>query len=169
MTARRRSGIGLKADQPRQERAPHRDPLLKLVCGRVPESDPDLASQPTFSRWKNGFSARDCYHLVVALGGVSLPERERTGVLARIVLDLDSTDDPTHGGRKGSANRSCFRQLTYPPAAALRSRDGPVHYRHPTPQLSCSGRFRTGVFLGVCHTPRSRVARSPAKQPGRPC
>src|SRR4051794_32581372 len=24
------------------------DPLLKLVCGRLPETDPDLASQPTF-------------------------------------------------------------------------------------------------------------------------
>ena len=29
------------------------DPLLKLVCGRLPESGPDLASQPTRSprRW----------------------------------------------------------------------------------------------------------------------
>src|SRR5215211_7099847 len=29
------------------------DPLLKWVCGRRPESDPDLASQPTFSRLEN--------------------------------------------------------------------------------------------------------------------
>src|SRR5262245_45526456 len=29
------------------------DPLLKLVCGRLPEQDPDLASQPTFSRLEN--------------------------------------------------------------------------------------------------------------------
>src|SRR5690349_7994292 len=28
------------------------DPLLKLACGRLPESDPDLASQPTFSRFE---------------------------------------------------------------------------------------------------------------------
>ena len=28
------------------------DPLLKLVCGRLPESGRDLASQPTFSRWR---------------------------------------------------------------------------------------------------------------------
>src|SRR5215217_2157169 len=42
------------------------DPLLKLVCGRLPESTPDLASQPTFSRFENAFSARDCYRLAVA-------------------------------------------------------------------------------------------------------
>jgi hypothetical protein len=36
------------------------DPLLKLVCGRLPEQDPDLASQPTFSRFENALSARDC-------------------------------------------------------------------------------------------------------------
>src|SRR5918992_1099886 len=29
------------------------DPLLKLACGRRPESGPDLASQPTLSRLEN--------------------------------------------------------------------------------------------------------------------
>lgn len=44
------------------------DPLLKLVCGRLPERNPDLASQPTFSRFENALSARDCYRLAEALG-----------------------------------------------------------------------------------------------------
>jgi hypothetical protein len=91
------------------------DPLLKLVCGRLPESDPDLASQPTFSRWENSFSARDCYRLAVALGEVYLRERERHGVPTRIVLDLDSTDDPTHGEQEGSAYHGYFRQHMYHP------------------------------------------------------
>ena len=92
-----------------------RDPLLKLVCGRMPESDPDLASQPTFSRLENGFSARACYRLAEALGAMYLPERERDGVPARIVLDLDSTDDPTHGEQEGSAYHGYFRQHMYHP------------------------------------------------------
>jgi DDE family transposase len=92
-----------------------RDPLLKLVCGRLPESDPDLASQPTFSRWENSFSARDCYRLAQALGEVYLRERERAGVPQRIVLDLDSTDDPTHGEQEGSAYHGYFRQHMYHP------------------------------------------------------
>ncbi len=89
------------------------DPLLKLVCGRLPESASDLASQPTFSRLENAFSARECYCLyclAVALGGSSLREREREGVPARIVLDLDGTDDPTHGGQEGSGYHGYFRQ-----------------------------------------------------------
>ena len=92
-----------------------RDPLLTLVCGRLPESAPDLASQPTFSRWENSFSARDCYRLAVALGEIDLRERERDGVPQRIVLDLDSTDDPTHGQQEGSAYHGYFRQHMYHP------------------------------------------------------
>ena len=92
-----------------------RDPLLKLVCGRLPESDPDLASQPTFSRLENGFSARDCYRLALVLGELYLREREREGVPDRIVLDLDSTDDPTHGDQEGSGYHGYFRQHMYHP------------------------------------------------------
>jgi hypothetical protein len=92
-----------------------RDPLLKLVCGRVPETDSDLASQPTFSRFENALSARDCYRLAVALGEVYLHEREREGVPTRIVLDLDSTDDPTHGAQEGSAYHGYYRQHMYHP------------------------------------------------------
>ena len=91
------------------------DPLLKLVCGRLPETDPDLASQPTLSRWENAYSARDGYRLAVALGEVYLRERERDGVPARIVLDLDSTDDPTHGAQEGSAYHGYYRQHMYHP------------------------------------------------------
>jgi hypothetical protein len=91
------------------------DPLLKLVCGRLPESDPDLASQPTFSRLENGCSARDCYRMAEALGEVYLRERERDGVPARIVLDLDSTADPTHGDQEGSAYHGYYRQHMYHP------------------------------------------------------
>ena len=97
------------------------DPLLKLVCGRLPDSDPDLASQPTFSRLESAFSARDCYRLAEALGEVYLRERERDGVPARIVLDLDSTDDPTHGAQEGSGYHGSSRQHMYHP---LRVCDG---------------------------------------------
>src|SRR5215211_5680916 len=57
----------------------------------------DLASQPTFSRLENAISARTCYQVAQALGTIYLRERERDGAPTRIVLDLDGTDDPTHG------------------------------------------------------------------------
>ena len=86
------------------------DPQLKLVCGRLPEPDPDLASQPTVSRWENRFSARDSDRLAVAMGEISLRERERDVMPTRIVLDLDGTDNPTHGQREGSAYHGSYRQ-----------------------------------------------------------
>src|SRR5215216_3391560 len=55
------------------------DPLLKLVCGRLPETGPDLASQPTFSRLENAIDRRTCYRLAVALDELYLHQREREG------------------------------------------------------------------------------------------
>jgi hypothetical protein len=91
------------------------DPLLKLVCGRLPETEPDLASQPTFSRLENAISRRTCYRLAHALGVVYLQQREQDGVPEHIVLDLDGTDDPTHGQQEGSAYHGYFRQHMYHP------------------------------------------------------
>ena len=91
------------------------DPLLKLVCGRLPETGRDLASQPTLSRLENAVDRKSCYRLAVALGERYVRERERAGVPAHIVLDLDGTDDPTHGQQEGSAYHGYYRQHMYHP------------------------------------------------------
>jgi len=78
------------------------DPLLKLVCGRRPDGDPDLASQPTLSRLEHALDWRSWVRLALALVAVYLAERERAGRPTRIVLDMDGTDDPTHGEHEGS-------------------------------------------------------------------
>lgn len=91
------------------------DPLLKLLCGHLPESDPDLASQPTLSRFENRFSARDCYRLAEALGEVYVRERARDGIPTQILLDLDSTDDPVHGEQEGRAYHGYYQQHMYHP------------------------------------------------------
>jgi hypothetical protein len=47
--------------------AKERSALLKLVCGRLPQTDADLASQPTISRLENAADARSCYRIGGAL------------------------------------------------------------------------------------------------------
>jgi DDE family transposase len=91
------------------------DPLLKLACGRLPESGADLASQPTLSRLENAVDRGACYRLARALVGVYLHERERAGVPTRILLDLDGTDDPAHGEQEGVRYHGYYRQHMYHP------------------------------------------------------
>ena len=91
------------------------DPLLKQVCGRLPLSGADLASQPTFSRLENAFGPLSCYRLALALGQVYLHQRARDGIPTRIVLDLDGTDDPTHGQQEQTAYHGYYHQHMYHP------------------------------------------------------
>ena len=91
------------------------DPLLKLVCGRLPDTGAPLASQPTLSRLDNAMDRRACYRLAVALVQLYLRERERDGVPTRILLDLDGTDDPTYGAQDGTAYHAYYGQHMYHP------------------------------------------------------
>ena len=116
------------------------DPLLKLACGRRPhEPTADLASQPTLSRLENAVDRRACYRLARALDGIYLQERERDGVPTQVLLDLDSTADPTHGDQEGSSYHGYYRQHMYHPLLIL---DGQTNHlitavlRHGTAHAS---------------------------------
>jgi hypothetical protein len=93
------------------------DPLLKLVCGRLPESGADLASQPTLSRLENAVRATSCYRLALALARVYCHQREQRdgGPPRRVLLDFDGTDDPTHGDQEGTAYHGYYGQHMYHP------------------------------------------------------
>ena len=91
------------------------DPLLKIVCGSLPEDGPDLASQPTICRLENAASMRSCYQIAEVLFELYLSERGRDGAPERVLLDFDSTDDPTHGEQEGSYYHGYYRQHIYHP------------------------------------------------------
>ncbi len=77
------------------------DPMLMTVCERLPESDPELASQPTLSRLENAVTRKDLWRIsrwMLSRYVRRLKKRRPK----RIVLDLDSTDDPTHGQQEFS-------------------------------------------------------------------
>jgi hypothetical protein len=91
------------------------DPLFKLACGQLPRSGDALASQPTLSRLENCVDRHTCRRLALALVGIYLDQRGKDGVPRRILLDCDSTDDPTHGDQEGSAYHGYYRQHMYHP------------------------------------------------------
>jgi len=113
------------------------DPVLKLVCGR-PESDADLALQPPLSRFENAVDRHACRALAHALLDVYLRARERDSRPAHIVLDSDSTDDPTHGEQERRAGGDRLSRLLSPAhgpsLARLRRRDGSTRRRPVAPR-----------------------------------
>lgn len=91
------------------------DPLLKVVCGALPESGQDLASQPTICRMENAVRAGDCYRIAQALGELYIRERGKDGPPKKVVLDFDATDDPTHGDQEESHYQGYFESHIYHP------------------------------------------------------
>src|SRR5207253_7079407 len=75
------------------------DPVHKLLVGREPIDGEDLASQPTLSRFENAPDRKELFRTGEALADCVI-ERHRKrlhGRARRITIDLDPTDDPTHG------------------------------------------------------------------------
>src|SRR5882724_10274635 len=91
-----------------------RDPLFKLGVERPPLApEQDLASAPTFSRLEHSVDRKDLYRLTEALVAhfvASYPEPP-----AAIVLDLDHTDDPTHGQQELAFYNHYYKNHCYLP------------------------------------------------------
>jgi hypothetical protein len=71
------------------------DPIFKVLLGRLPESGPPLASQPTISRFENCVSRTELYRLARVFVDQFIASYDRVPKL--IVLDFDDTEDPAHG------------------------------------------------------------------------
>jgi hypothetical protein len=96
------------------------DPLHKLVLGREPLTGPALGSQPTVSRFENAASRRDLVRLGQALARTVIAHHRRRlhGRAHRITIDLDPTDDPTHGQQELSFFNGHYGTACYLPLVA---------------------------------------------------
>ena len=93
------------------------DPIFKLIAGRLPEDDA-LASQPTLSRFENLATPQVLLKLIdftIATGIERLQEHHGGKLPAKITLDLDATDDPTHGQQQLTFYHGYFEQYQYFP------------------------------------------------------
>jgi len=75
------------------------DPVFKLLLDRAPIDGRELSSQPTLSRFENAIGPRENYRLAMelALAIIARQHQRLRGKARRITIDLDTTDDPTHG------------------------------------------------------------------------
>ena len=89
------------------------DPVFKLCCDRTPDPSDALASQPTLSRLENSIRQRDLFDLAETL--LELYMSRFTKAPKRIILDIDSTDDPTYGAQQLSLFNGFYGQHMYHP------------------------------------------------------
>ena len=125
------------------------DPMHKRLLGRDPIEGMPLASPPTLSRFENDHGAQALYHLGVTLAE-SVIERHRQrrhGRARRITIDLDPTDDPTHGAQQLSFFNGHYDTWCYLPLLAFVTFDG------ESEQYLCAAGLRPG------NAPATRGAR----------
>jgi len=107
------------------------DPIHKLVLGRDPLTGLGLASQPTLSRFENAVSARQVRAMTHVLADTVIAQQRRRlhGRVERITIDLDPTDDPTHGQQEFAFFNGHYDTWCYLPlVATVTFNDEPVQF-----------------------------------------
>jgi hypothetical protein len=71
------------------------DPAFKLACGRLPDTERDLCSQPTVSRLENAPRLHEAIRLSYALVDMWMDSYQQAP--RAVTLDIDDTVDVVHG------------------------------------------------------------------------
>jgi len=109
------------------------DPVFKLLSGRDPVAGSALASQPTLSRFENAVSSAELLQMSEALAEAVIQRHlGRKRKVRRITIDLDPTEDATHGGQQLSFFNRLYDSHCYLPVAGFLSFD-----KEPQQYLFC--------------------------------
>ena len=116
------------------------DPIHKMLLDRDPVVGRDLASQPTLSRFENAVGPQQLYRMGEALAaGVIQRHAERLrGRVRRVTIDLDPTDDPTHGAQQLSFFNGHYDTWCYLPVMGF------VSFNNEVEQYLCAAVLRPG-------------------------
>jgi hypothetical protein len=116
------------------------DPMQKLLLGRDPVAGDPLASQPTISRFENGAASQALYRMgrELATRVIDRHRQRRHGRARRITIDLDPTDDPTHGAQQLTFFNGHYDSWCYLPLLAF------VTFDDEAEQYLCAGVLRPG-------------------------
>jgi hypothetical protein len=97
------------------------DPIHRLLLGRDPRDGEWLASQPTLSRFENAIDGRSLVRMGTALADCVIKRHRRRlrGRVRRITIDLDPTDDATHGQQQLALFNGHYDRWCYLPVAGF--------------------------------------------------
>ena len=116
------------------------DPIHKLLLDRDPIAGTDLASQPTLSRFENAVGSKELYRLSEALAASVIQRHAQRlrGRVRRVTLDLDPTEDPTHGAQQLSFFNGHYDTWCYLPVLGF------VSFNDEPEQYLCAAVLRPG-------------------------
>ena len=125
------------------------DAIHKLLVGRDPLAGPALASQPTLSRFENAVGTRELIAMGHVLADTVIEHHRRRlkGRARRITIDLDPTDDPTHGQQEFTFFNGHYDTWCYLPVVAT------VTFDDEAEQYAVAAVLRPGnapASLGAC-------------------
>lgn len=98
------------------------DPVMKIACERLPDDETALASQPTISRFENGISRTDLYRIAEVFVDVFIQSYSEPP--EGIILDIDDTDDLTHGHQQLTLFNAYHGEYCYMPIHIYEGRSG---------------------------------------------
>jgi hypothetical protein len=116
------------------------DPIHKMLLDRDPVAGLDLASQPTLSRFENAIGPKELYRMaeVLALRVIERHAERLRGRVRRVTIDLDPTDDPTHGAQQLSFFNAHYDCHCYLPMLGF------VSFDDEPEQYLCAAVLRAG-------------------------
>ena len=97
------------------------DPMHKLLVGRDPMEGAALASQSTLSRFENALGPKALMRMGLALADTVIARHRKRlrGRVKHITVELDPTDDPTHGAQQLSFFNGHYDTWCYLPTAGF--------------------------------------------------
>jgi hypothetical protein len=116
------------------------DPIHKLLVGRDPVAGRALASQPTLSRFENGAGPQALYRMGMELARCVIERHGKRlgGHARRVTIDLDPTDDATHGAQQLSFFNGHYDSWCYLPMMGF------VSFDDEADQYLCAAVLRPG-------------------------
>ena len=116
------------------------DPIHKLLLDRDPIEGRALASQPTLSRFENGVGVKELYRAgeFLAESVIRRHAKRLRHRAYRVTIDLDPTDDATHGAQQLSFFNGYYDTWCYLPVMGF------VSFNDEAEQYLCAAVLRPG-------------------------
>ena len=123
------------------------DPGLKTACDRLPLTGDDLASQPTMSRLENSVSRSDLYRIGLALLEAFIESYDQPP--KKLTIDIDDTDDPTHGAQQLTLFHAYYDEYCYLPVHLYEGESGKLITTLLRPGRRMRGREAAAILKRV--------------------